>query len=1390
MMYTLKNGEVCFIALRTLAFNRFRKKERSHKNGKILVLLTCTLFLSLLSSAQNISLDFTNVPLAKVLNEIKLQSKYDVFYNQALLRNIKNVTIKAEKEPFQKVLARLFADLPVNYSIANNTIVVMPKEKPRQDPGGIEHLASLSVSGDRAIRGKVVDYKGRPIPGVMVQYDQSFFFTTTNEKGDFTLNSGGNPSGAIITFSGQGYTELEARYNGEGFLLIQMEPQGSNLQNVMVSSISGKKDPTVHIDLANRNYMNLSQILQGTVPGVSLQTVNNTTTTVTSVTVFVNQQLRFVTFTPEQFLRSYPARGQQILDALISGNYPSWLNKDVYRITTTTRVTTTLVPQLRGTNSFAGNLSGMLVVIDGFAKDGFPADFPMNNVESIEIVKDPAELVKWGPRANGGIIMIRTKQGKVGKLQVNYSTNMYYAPAPRFNREKLQLANTSDVMDYVLQVDSTFYKLTSDPNNAFNMPYANYLVNRLRNNIITKGDFDNRWDSLKRLDNESQIRLLQNNAFSQNHNLSITGGSRNYKFSVIGGYTSATDNSLNGSNKTASINMNNAFNLLNDKLNIDLYLYGASIKSRSGFTLNPSSLTLQPYQMLLDNNGNYIYDHSLLNPDANAVLLKNGYLNYGVNLLEDTRLNKFTNNTDQLQTRMNLNWKLLPGLQWTASVYYNTNSNKTDNLYDKQSSFTRQLVNTYGEYHRTGVDFFVPWGNILQRNQSTNKEWNVRSGLSYAKSIGKNDFSISVGAGAASVSYLQPATPTLYGYNTVTKTGAPVFLPSPDPNGAIGNFYALFNGQTALAYPYTLTVPANFVATNSRNINWNASLVYRYNKQFSITGNTTTSLSPNYGQSIYATLSNYKLDATLDVFRKPVNKWLDNLSVSSGMVVNQLPDLPVNYNAVRYPQISWGNYSIWVSNYSPTQQLGQRSQNVYQSVKLTFFQGRYEITAAYNTQSMRGINNSNNSDGSGKTLNSTSALRYASAAMKANLRQGALSMDLNYSKSPEGQSQVNGSARYNLAKESFFHSNIISTLEADMLIQNISPYQGMNLMMGTNVASNGSYSMATNSTFTSLPPKNTNYEVRGRIGLKNDAYLLDLRYYNRTTGGLNSNIATAADVSTGLSGQVAYSSIVNKGLEFFWKTSVVRKSKFTYAVTLNGAYNLNIAKTVPVTRFTGRDEFATSYRDGYSINNIWAYKWAGLDNNGNPQIYDTKGEKTALLDSATLASSLHYAGVLKAPWNGGFIHDFTFGQFFSRVAFTFSWGAVMKRFIPTPSSDRPVSSLIRERWKKPGDELYTDVPAMSAQGAGTYRAFVTNNSDNSIMSADYIRLQEIMFGWRMPQSILDLLKINSAFFTIQVQNLAFWAKNKYKLDPATVSANGAIGLPLPTQYSCTFNVGF
>ena len=1340
--------------------------------------------------AQEITLKKERSSLDSVFKDVERQVDFFFFYKKEEIKPVGKITINLKSVPLRQALTTILSGTDLEFEIFEKTIVIKKKVPVKSD---LKVLSDTSkIDFQRIIKGYVTDENKLPIKGVLIKELISKIHTYSNEKGEYVLS--GPPSGSL-SFSGKKYNEQIVDYNDTtSFIEVKMENQSIALNEVTVSMEPRKLEPGRFVEMKNRNYMNLSQILQGTVPGLSLQIVNTTSKIVTSVDAYVhikNGQLinNLYRFSVEEYLNWVGrAVGQANIDLLLSGkNVPTSLS-NLVKLNTTTSTTSTLVPQIRGGNSFTNNGANMLVVIDGFPQDGFPADYPMINVESIEVIKDPKELIKWGSRAAGGVILVRTKAGKKGKIEVTYTTNFYYTPAQKFSREKLQLASTADYLDYLKDVDGI--SGVQYTNASLNFSPARRLFAQKRNGLITTEAYNKTLDSLKGLDNESQMQLLQQDRFSQSHALGLNGGTTNYKFNLMTNYVSEKSSTLNGYSKGISFSLNNDINLLKNKLKINWLINYSNLNSRTGYSFSPD-IKLEPYQMLLDQQGNYVYDYSTFSPYANATIMANGYKDYGVNILQDATVNRDLSRSFEKKSNFNAKWELLPGLNLATSLYYVNTNKKTSYLYGAESSYARQLVDNYGEYSTTGINFYVPYGDILQANTRKTEEFNLRSGLTYTKVLGQHEISASVGGGIASISSNSPTTPTIYGYNSADNTSSQVFLPAPNPLASIRNFYSILPDGTSSINPYLLTVPVNGDSTLSRNVNSNAGISYKYGDRINVSGTYTSVYTPLYGQTAsYAVSKSYKAEVSGMVL-KNIGKVVKNIFLSTGVDATKLPDLPSSYSNTRYQQTTWQNYTIWVNGLTATQQTGQSSRTINQKLTLGLLDSALMLNGAYNTQIRKGTLSTLVSDPTASNLNGDTTIRYFSAGLKGRMRKGLLNFQVDYNKSPEGKTQVNGFGNYDIGHETYLNSNTISSLNVGFKIENISSFQGLSLMMGTNATSNGSYSLATNSDFSLLPPRNTSYELSAQMGLNDDAQTFDVRYYHQSSSGLNNFAPVATDPATGVSSRVTYSTITNKGVEFFFKTRLIKSSNFEYSVTLNGAYNVNIADQVPVTAFTGTDSYANAYREGYDITNLWSVKSAGLNSEGNPQIYDANGHITSTLDSATVVNAMVYSGVTRAPWTGGLIQEASYKSFFVRASLTFNLGHVMRTYIPyLTTSGSETSALITDRWRNPGDEAFTNVPKITNDLGNTYRSYVTRMGTNSIVSADNIRFQELMIGCNVSPALLKKWGLGALTIALQAQNLAVWTNNSLHVDPATVSGSGKVGMPIAKQYSCNISVSF
>ncbi|QES89025.1 SusC/RagA family TonB-linked outer membrane protein [Rhizosphaericola mali] len=1349
-----------------------------------IILCCCVIFVLLIKNlnAQNVTLKVKNRPLIEVLNTIKKQTGYNFFYNSNVLKYSNNVTLNIESKALDVVLKQIFTDQPIDYKIANNTIALRL----------LDNNISPNYEYKSLIKGRVVDIFTTPIESVTIvnksTSEEKNSIALTDKSGNFIIE--GKVGDTLLLYSPYIITNQTIFKGQKSFEIVADLSQGM-LERVTIQTITEKKkDPTRYVDLTNRLYMNLGQVLQGTIPGLSMQLINTSGKRIKSISQYLREKGGFITMTEDEFLHSGDPHAQEIVNGFLSGNispYAYGTDGSTQLITAVleTVMSSAMVPQIRGVNTFGNGLNGMLVVIDGFPQDGFPADYPMSNVESIEVIKDPKELLKWGDKANGGVILIRTKGAKQNRPTINFNASFYITPAPKFDRNKLKLANSSEYLDYYKSLYDSGYIAKVPELNTSNLDPASRILNDYNYGVISESQYNKSWDSLGSLNNQDQMKLLQQNSFNNIYNLSVMGSTKHYKYNFIGMYNGTKSNAIGNKNNSYGLSSTNEFMLLKDKLHISWYSNVTYNKAIAGTQLDPIN-GLLPFQMILDDQGNYVYDYSnTISPVNNELLKSYGYKEFGSNILQDARKTKTSSRGLTLRSRLNWEWKLLKELNWVSSVYYNSTDNKNEVNYGENTSYTRQLLNNYGNYSNNTVNFYVPNGDIHMLSKQKVQEINVRSALSFNKAFGKHYFNATIGSGGSIYNSLTPASNTLYGYSNSRKSGLPISLPAGNPQSGISN-YSHFLGNYSSVYPYTLLNRSGGDSTKTRSLNWNSSFNYSFSDYLTISYGYNASYSPNYGMTPpYSKVESENGDVTIRPFIGMKNSVFKNVGFSTGIMNTKMPNLPNQLTTFRYLQSSWNNYAIIINDLNPTQQVGQTSKNFYQRINIGFFDKKINLFVGNNIQKMGNIGRLVNS----KTVyDSSFSSKYINAGISGNIFDSTLSFNVEYSKSPEGLSQVNGTMAFNLYKALRIHARKISSLQFDMQIENVSPMQGLGIQMGTNVSTGNGFSIATNGVLNSLPAKNTNYEVRGKIGFNDENTILDVRYYNRTTSGLSSQVPIYTDPATGLNSQMTYSSIQNKGIEFFLKLNVLKTRKFSYNITLNGAYNSNIAKNVPTTNFSVSSNYSTAYRNDYSINNVWSYKWAGLNNQGLPQIYDSKGQVVVNPDSATLASSIVYSGVSKAPWTGGFIHEFTFGDFFARSTLVFNYGAVMRRHIPTPSGSIDNTVYVKDRWRKPGDEKFTDIPGLKTNPNINVVNFISQYSSNSIMSADFVRLQEVMIGCYMSKKILSFLHIKSGFFTLQAQNLAFWAKNKYHLDPSTVAFDGRLGLPIPKMYACSINV--
>jgi TonB-linked SusC/RagA family outer membrane protein len=327
----------------------------------IIILIASLVQLSAKTLAQRVTIYKTNQNIISVLRDIRKQTGYNFIITDDQLERSKPVTLNISDGELPKVLDEVFRSQPLNFKIENKTIIVSDQH----GTAGPSLKAEAQV--DVEIRGRIVDEKNEPLPGVTVKHKESGTAVSTNAKGEYRISI--SEARGTLMFSSLGYQTEEVAINNRTQINVTLKSISSNLNEVVVigyGTVKKEADLTGSVSRLNGSKIQSRPVtgaldgLQGLIPGVSIS-------------------------------RSGGQPGQQGFGLTI-----------------------------RGASSINGNSPLVLI-------DNIPGDLNLINPEDIQdvtVLKDATAAI-YGARAADGVILVTTKRGKQsGAPIVTYGFNL------------------------------------------------------------------------------------------------------------------------------------------------------------------------------------------------------------------------------------------------------------------------------------------------------------------------------------------------------------------------------------------------------------------------------------------------------------------------------------------------------------------------------------------------------------------------------------------------------------------------------------------------------------------------------------------------------------------------------------------------------------------------------------------------------------------------------------------------------------------------------------------------------------------------------------------------------------------------------------------------------
>ena len=317
-----------------------------------------------------------------------------------------------------------------------------------------ENSVQAVQQSTKKITGTVSDSQG-PVIGASIVEKGTTNGTVTDLDGNFTLNV---KPGATLVISYIGYTTQEIATGSQSSFNVTLQEDNTALEEVVVVGYGVQKKKlltgaTVQVkgeDIAKLNTTNALEAMQSSTPGVQITQAS-----------------------------TQPGKGYKVY--------------------------------IRGIGT-TGN-SAPLYVIDGVA-GGSLDDINPADIESIDILKDAASAAIYGARAANGVILVTTKQGKAGKIEVSYNgaigwSNVYKRP---------QLLNASQ---YMKIMDEYSFNTSGQT-----MDWSGFIPQDIISKVNSGWSGTDWWGS-----------FVNKNAVQHNHSVTLTGGTDASKFMMSYGYT-------------------------------------------------------------------------------------------------------------------------------------------------------------------------------------------------------------------------------------------------------------------------------------------------------------------------------------------------------------------------------------------------------------------------------------------------------------------------------------------------------------------------------------------------------------------------------------------------------------------------------------------------------------------------------------------------------------------------------------------------------------------------------------------------------------------------------------------------------------------------------------
>lgn len=606
----------------------------------------------------------------------------------------------------------------------------------------------------RTIKGKVLDgdFDNSPLVGATIKVDfkekdRALLGTATDMNGEFSIEIPGDAIGFHVTFIG-----YETKYvkitNEENSYDVVLRSNSNKITEVVVTGYQNierrrltSSVTTVNIAEGNiGSITNIDQALAGQVAGLSSVVSNGAPGAPVKIRIRGTASL-CGTQDPLWVLDGMPLEGTDVpvMEEL----------KDIDNIYQTS---------IAGIN---------------------PAD-----IETVTVLKDAAATAIYGARAANGVIVITTKKGKVGKVQINFSSKLTLNP--NLDLSRLNMLDSKEKVGLELDLLASGYSYRNKKGGVYDILSQFGELDAYRNGgwDMLSSDAQNAVNRLKSI-NTDWNDILMRDAFSQDYNLSISGGTEKVNYYTSVGYNNEQGNVRGVGNSRFNITLKTDYRI-NRYLKIGAAVYANQRKQNTYLTdynsfTNPIyySRMANPYQTVYNEDNSYSYDK---NVEGRADT------DLDFNIIEERKNTSNVRTDHSLMSIFDATFNYNDMFKLTSQFGLQFDGYKLDR-YAGEDSYAMRYEKYDKRYNGTT---YLPDGGMHKVNNSNTMQWTWKTMAEYRQTF-KDAHEVEIMLGTELRRINSGTNYSLaYGYDPRTLTTQPVIFPSQSTADAMSFFTETF----------------------------------------------------------------------------------------------------------------------------------------------------------------------------------------------------------------------------------------------------------------------------------------------------------------------------------------------------------------------------------------------------------------------------------------------------------------------------------------------------------------------------------------------------------------------------------------------------------------------